>query len=149
MNFKAFVWGLTFLAAGTSAWAQAAPSRSRAIFDALDRNHDGFVSIDEFHKDIVASWQALDLNHDGFISDDELQTLPSRARSLLLSSLKHADANGDHRITFKEVVQARMQAFDAADSNHDDRLSLNELLAYEARLEAKPAAKPAVKAARH
>ena len=54
---------------------------------------------------------------------------------LLLRALKAADRDGDGRLSFKEVVEARMSYFDQADTNRDDRISLDEALAYDALLQ--------------
>lgn len=99
------------------------------------RAADEEVSLDDFRKDVLRSWHALDLDGDGYITQAELKSLPKGARGML-GSLRRADTDGDGRLSFKEVVAARMAAFDAADTNGDDRLSKDEIAAYEVKLRA-------------
>ena len=109
------------------------PTASRAAFEAADLDRDGYISLAEFHKNALQAWHALDTNRDGWIDLDELSVLPKVLRVSLLGSLKRADRDGDLKLSFKEVMNARMADFDAADTNRDDRLSLAEVLAFEAR----------------
>lgn len=92
---------------------------------------DGYISLDEFHKDVTRSWHALDLDGDGYVTEAELKSMPRGARGML-GSLRRADADKDKRLSFKEVVAVRMAAFDAADTDKDDRLSKDEIEAYQA-----------------
>lgn len=122
------------------AQAQRQPEISQQIFARADLNHDGEIDLAEFHKDIVNAFHALDLNRDGYISIAEIRAIPDRRRvELLLVLLRKHDTNRDSRLSFKEVVTARMAFFDAADRNHDDRLSLAEVTEYDAGLDAKVA----------
>ncbi|MCX7201837.1 MAG: hypothetical protein NTV17_05995, partial [Burkholderiales bacterium] len=43
---------------------------------------------------------------------------------------------GDGRLSFREVVEVRMRSFDEADTDRNDRISLDEALAFDKRLEA-------------
>lgn len=106
-----------------------------AVSSGIARAAEGEVTLDEFRKDVLRSWHALDLDGDGYITQAELKALPKGARGML-GSLKRADTDGDGRLSFKEVVAARMAAFEAADTNGDDRLSKEEIAAYEAKLRA-------------
>jgi Ca2+-binding EF-hand superfamily protein len=108
------------------------PSAKRLSFDAVDLNRDGFISLAEFHKDLLRSWHALDVDRDGYVSRDEVHQLPQHGPGLY-KSLKRADLNGDGKLSFKEVVDARMDYFDHADANRDDQLSLAEVMSYKQR----------------
>jgi Ca2+-binding EF-hand superfamily protein len=133
MSFKA--WALALAGAFTvhAAHAQTQPSVSRQIFLGTDLNRDGYVDLDEFHKDVVNSFHALDHNRDGFISVDEMRSIPDKARvELLLQTLKMADQDRDGRLSFKEAVERRMANFDVADADKDGRLSLAEVVAFDA-----------------
>lgn len=94
---------------------------------------DGSVTLDEYHQDLVKSWHALDLDGDGYITRAELKALPRKAQGML-GTLRRADTDGDGRLSFKEVVSARMAAFEAADTDGDDVLSAAEIKAYEDKL---------------
>ena len=129
---------LTLLSCSTaSAIAQTAqPTVSKQIFSDADADRDGYVDLNEFHRDIAASFVLLDHDHDGYITREEISSIPDKARvKLLLRALNAADRDGDGRLSFKEVVTARMAYFDQADTNHDDRISLDEALAYDALLQ--------------
>ncbi len=110
------------------------PSATQKAFAASDRDNDGVISLDEFHKDILKSWRALDLDHNGEITKAELESIPDRgAVRAMLRLLQRSDSNGDLKLSFKELVEARMAFFDEADANHDDRLSLSEVLEFESK----------------
>jgi Ca2+-binding EF-hand superfamily protein len=113
--------------------AQTQPSVSRQIFLDADLNKDGYVDLDEFHKDIVNSFHALDHNRDGYITVEEIRAIPDKGRvDLLLVLLKSADTDRDSRLSFKEVVVMRMAYFDRADTDKDERMSLAEVVAFDA-----------------
>jgi hypothetical protein len=117
------------------------PSAAKQAFAAADLNNDGVVSLDEFHKDIVKSWHALDLDHNGDIARAELESIPDRgAVRAMLRLLQRSDSNSDQKLSFKELVEARMAFFDEADANHDDRLTLSEALEFDARRSPKASA---------
>lgn len=106
------------------------PEAVREAFKAADLDHDGFISLEEFHKNALQAWHALDRDGDGFISDAELAPLPRTLRASLLGSVQRSGAGGDGRLSFKDVMAARMADFDSADTDRDDRLSLDEVLAF-------------------
>ena len=120
----------------TASAQTAQPTVSRQIFSDADADRDGYVDLNEFHRDIAASFVLLDHDRDGYITREEISSIPDKARvKLLLRALVAADRDGDGRLSFKEVITARMAYFDQADTNHDDRISLDEALAYDALLQ--------------
>lgn len=133
MSLMAVSLVLAGAAAVTAADAQTQPSVSRQIFLDADRNKDGYVDLDEFHKDVVRSFHALDHNRDGYVGADEIRSIPDKTRvDLLLRALRLSDKDGDGKLSFKEVVERRMAYFDAADSDKDERLAMAEVVAYDA-----------------
>jgi hypothetical protein len=100
---------------------------------AADHNHDGYISLDEYHRDIARSWAALGPDATGHVRLEDLSAIPGLRRSVL-ERLRRADTDGDGRLSFKEVVTARMAQFDAADLDRDDRLSMKECVDHERKL---------------
>ena len=104
--------------------------RLQAICSAADLNHDGNVSLDEFHQDIVQGWHSLGPDAEGYVHLAHLSQLPRIGKGQL-RRLAAADKDGDGKLSFTEVVQARMAYFEAADVDQNDMLSLQECMAYE------------------
>lgn len=128
-------------AASGAVSAAAAPARggggsgAEQACRAADHDHDGFVSLEEYHRDIARSWAALGPDATGHVRLEDLAAIPGLRRSVL-ERLRRADTDGDGRLSFKEVVTARMAQFDAADLDRDDRLSMKECVDHERKLAA-------------
>ena len=126
-------------ASGPAPGAAAAPTRggggsgAEQACRAADHNHDGYIGLDEYHRDIARSWAALGPDATGHVRLEDLATIPGLRRSVL-ERLRRADTDGDGRLSFKEVVTARMAQFDAADLDRDDRLSMKECVDHERKL---------------
>ena len=141
MNFKNFHFalGLSLLAlaaqAATPAAKVLAPASDhlKAACMAADFNHDGYVSLDEFHQDVLNSWRALHPDASGYVIIADLESVPGMTKGML-ERLKRANTNGDGKLSFKEVVTARMAYFEAADTNNDDKLSMQECMDYQRKM---------------
>lgn len=112
--------------------------RLQAICTAADLDHDGNVSLDEFHQDIVQSWHSLGPDASGYVNLAELAQVPRMGKGRI-KRLAAADKDGDGKLSFKEVVEARMAYFEAADADNNDLLSVPECVAFEKK---RRAAKP-------
>jgi len=104
--------------------------RLQAICSSADLNHDGSVSLDEFHQDIVQSWHSLSPDATGYVQLADLAHVPRMGKGRM-SRLAAIDKDGDGKLSFKEVVETRMAYFDAADADQNDQLSIQECVAYE------------------
>ena len=137
MNLKQFPIGaaLTLVMLAAQAATPSAPPKNRlqAACMAADVNHDGSVSLEEFHHDIVKGWRALLPGSDGFVSLKELGQVPGMNRRHL-ERLQKADTDKDDKLSFKEVVEARMAYFDAADTDKNDAIALQECVDHERKL---------------
>jgi hypothetical protein len=117
--------------------ALAQPSVSNRAFQEADLDGDGFVDLGEFQKNVVRGFHAIDGNRDGFLDLDELRAIRVNTRSgdrLAQVMLRAHDADGDGRLSFREVVVGRMAYFEEADADRDDRLSASEAHAYDERM---------------
>ena len=119
--------------ATTATIKTAAPDRQRVACMAADFNHDGFVTLSEFHQDVLQGWRSLHPLDSGYVSLEDLASVPGMGRGTM-ERLKIADTDGDGKLSFKEVVAARMAFFDAADANSDDQLSMQECVDHQRRL---------------
>ncbi|WP_255593368.1 EF-hand domain-containing protein [Acidovorax sp. sic0104] len=110
--------------------AKSRGQRLQAICSAADLNHDGTVSLDEFHQDIVQSWHSLGPDAAGYVNLAQLAQVPRIGKGRL-KRLAASDKDGDGKLSFKEVVETRMAYFEAADTNQNDELSIQECVTYE------------------
>lgn len=115
---------------GHKAPAKPRGQRLQAICSAADLNHDGSVSLDEFHQDIVQSWHSLSPDATGYVQLADLAQVPGMGKGRV-KRLAASDKDGDGKLSFKEVVETRMAYFEAADTNQNDELSIDECVAYE------------------
>jgi hypothetical protein len=111
--------------------AGAASLDNGQLFAAADKNGDGVVSKQEFLGERAKRFDAMDANHDGWLSQDELAAgLPNwRARRFLPLMFGQFDADGDGRVTRVEFAKAPTPVFDRADANGDGVVSQAEVKA--------------------
>lgn len=134
MNFQKLHF--TLLLSCLAFAAHAAPDASERLKAAClsaDFNHDGHVSLDEFHQDILNGWRALPSDAEGYVRIADLAAIPGMGRGMV-ERLKNADTDGDGKLSFKEVVIARMAYFEAADTNNDLQLSMQECVDHQRKL---------------
>lgn len=113
--------------------AGASAQRTRMACMAADRNHDGRISLEEFHQEVTRNWNALPQDATGHVVLADLAQIPGMDRRTL-DRLRQADRDGDGRLSFKEVVATRMAMFDAADVDSSDSISVDECVAQERKL---------------
>ena len=92
---------------------------------AWDKNKDGKVSRDELPTPLQAKFDQLDHTKDGWLTVEDL--LAARRPMLLqMSPIAVLDTDGDGDVTMQEYMQASVQWFARADTNKDDRVTLEE-----------------------
>lgn len=112
---------LAGLAASASAFGQANP-----MFQHMDTNHDGRISLQEHAAAEQATFNRIDANHDGQLTADEMRT----ARL----ALGVAESSGDERAATAAENAAIAQAlFERLDTDHDGRVSTAEMQAAHSR----------------
>ncbi len=109
---------------GGGAWAQSpSPSELRQQFQETDRNGDGRIDREEFHRRSVDLFYLLDKDRKGYLMIGDLKGLPGQ-------DFKAADREGDGKLTLEEFINGRFGNFDAADTNGDGVLTLAEIEVY-------------------
>ncbi len=129
--------------------------QTRVRFDAINKDEDNFISLDEFQASGKRGFDYLDENKDGVIkATDKLPTRERAARKAEKVTLRQAptlrmptthspkgmqglyDINGDEQVTFDEYLTVREKQFHRTDENGDGMLTEREyLLEFEDRLD--------------
>lgn len=103
-----------------------------------DGNGDGVITRAEYAAFRMARFDRLDRNHDGYISREDfgrmIRLMPRIGRRID-ALLALADTNYDGRVSRAEYAAAPMPLFDKLDLNHDGRLDQRELAAARAHVE--------------
>jgi Ca2+-binding EF-hand superfamily protein len=108
---------LLFLPAAQALTLPAA-SEIKAAFDALDADHNGAVSLDEWEKASFALFRAADKNNDNFLDPSELA-----GTNITQDTFALADENHDGKLSVAEFMRLRRALFIAADIDRNDNLS--------------------------
>ena len=109
----------------------AAPPQSRAVerFMLLyDINGDGKVTVAEINDDQARIFTALDVDNDGSLSTDEMKRrgrLLQAYRTTTLFDLM--DANGDGKLSLKEIQAPTGRWFKRYDANNDGVMDAGEV----------------------
>ncbi|MDO6415686.1 EF-hand domain-containing protein [Sphingomonas sp. BIUV-7] len=120
-----YLFACLLLGASGAAGAQTIPNRpiqrneivaaAKRQFAAIDANHDGVVTLDEYGR-----FRATAAGRAAAASDNPFQHVGSHW-------FEHADPNGTGRVTLDMAAQRPLQMFDQFDLNHDGTLGLDEL----------------------
>jgi Ca2+-binding EF-hand superfamily protein len=119
---------LAVAAAGACLAQGKVPSTADARFAALDGNHDGVVSKDEYNADALFS--ALDTDRNYRISASELDAVLGPQADGMPSAadrIRNLDRNGDGELNDEELRNAAETRFQWLDKNQDGKLDLSEL----------------------
>jgi EF-hand domain pair len=104
--------------------AQIGPAHdARTWVKQHDRNGDGKLDREEFHRAVVEAFFFRDKDKSGSLVIEELKEASPEA-------LKAVRRKVDGRITLQEYVNALFKDFEAADTDHDGLLSVEEIENY-------------------
>ena len=117
----------------SAAAQQSASDRAKRWFMENDRDHDGYLTVDEVVAYQLKLLRRMDLFGDGNISPQEYcaNTSYGSADEIARCHRQFAeiDANGDGYITAEEVTEYYRLLLETADVKKDGKVSLDEWLA--------------------
>jgi Ca2+-binding EF-hand superfamily protein len=132
-------------ASATPATASDTPANNRAQFaqkraqfaqkhfDALDANHDGVVTEDEYLAGATAQFKKLDVQGNGQLTAQSLASSPEalkRDEHRAQHEVKRLDTNGDGVVSQAEYLAAAKTRFGRLDKNGDGFIDSDELPAH-------------------
>jgi Ca2+-binding EF-hand superfamily protein len=146
-NEKLIASGLWWLALafGGTALGQGPRSQPRPVLLALDTDHDGKLSAAEIQA-APKSLATLDRNQDGRLTDDEYLAPPEAngaSADELVQQFMAFDKNGDGILEASEVPARMQNLFKRGDTNHDGKLTPDEIRAM-ANRQGMPAGNPSL-----
>ncbi len=100
------------------------PLTPQEFIESADKDKNGYVDRLEYLKRMSDAFFFLDTNKDGFLSLGEMQpAVPGIDRK----RFEAADTNHDGKLSLHEYLRAMSHDFDAADLNDDGVLDHNEI----------------------
>jgi Ca2+-binding EF-hand superfamily protein len=113
--------------------------RTKDMMHMIDANHDGMVSRDEWKAWQERVFDAMDKNKDGFLTSDEFfQTADDNvipfatqaySRGLRTKEMfAKIDANGDGKVSKQEFVDYQMKVFDTMDKQKKQQLGVADFI---------------------
>ncbi len=122
---RALGLALTLLLAGPALAQPPAPTAEdvNRAFRETDRNGDGRIDREEFHRRTVEVFYFLDTNRDGHLVVGEIAVIP-------IEAFRAADRDGDGKLSLQEYLNARFKDFDAMDADRDGVVTKEELERY-------------------
>jgi len=106
---------------------------AQRVFDKLDTNHDGVVTLDEYVAAARARFAALDPQNTGKVTAAEIAASPraeAHAQHAAAHLVKAMDTNGDGVVTLDEYLAAAKKRFSRLDKNGDGFIDADELPAH-------------------
>jgi len=97
------------------------------FFKKLDRNNDGFVTLNEYMVWREAQFRRLDSNKDGFLSRLEVSSGRKRFDRKLLEKFYLNDLDRDQTLSWEEYQEASRRRFLYLDADRDGNLSQTEM----------------------
>lgn len=117
---------------------QARAQQTGAMFQRLDKNHDGVISKDEWPR-AAEGFTRLDANSDGVLSQDELLRAATPRQAMrqqrinrqIQRQVRRMDTNGDRTIS-REEWRGKADLFDRMDADKDGLLTAAEIRQFRA-----------------
>ena len=137
--------GLLVFGAGGTVHARGGETVDQK-FQAMDTNHDGQLSMDEFVAGHAKKFDKMDKNGDGKVTSAEMQAAkeakaqehggePANAEGMTADKMSKLDTNGDGAISKQEFEAGARDRFRAMDTDHDGHLTKSELEAGHAKMQ--------------
>jgi Ca2+-binding EF-hand superfamily protein len=104
------------------------PSLAASVFDGIDTDNDGTISLDEAKAAASSTFGKLDVDHDGTLSRAEL-----RGR-ILEQDWKTADPDNDKTLTKDEYLNYVEVVFKRADTDGDGTVDAKEARTHAGRV---------------
>jgi hypothetical protein len=102
------------------------PLTRKQIMESADKNRDGKIGRVEFRERMREAFFFVDRNKDGFLTLDEYQLIQGADSR----RFTRADRNKDAKLSIDEFLKAVTEDFDAADKNDDGVLDEEEVKAW-------------------
>lgn len=102
--------------------------RGGQMWDRLDADGDGVVTLNELNESQREFFAAADANGDGAVSKDEMKAFHNSKRAAMAAE-RMGDANGDGAVDRKEYDAAAAARFDKLDTDKDGVISEEEITA--------------------
>ncbi|WP_448204936.1 hypothetical protein [Azospirillum sp. sgz302134] len=126
MKFLGFLMAIAVLP--LNAWAadvSAGDRRTKQLFDLLDDNHDGVITLPEFKNNQMLVFYIWDRNKDLVLTPDEVPLPPDVFARI---------AGSNSKIDTIEFLNTVDEAFKRADANHDGKLDRREFATLRQRI---------------
>ena len=97
------------------------------LFERLDRDDSGTVSLSEFIDGTSGRFDRLDADGNGTVSEAEIDAfIADRTKRIKDRVLSHLDADSDGSVTRAEYDETRRRRFARTDGNGDGEIDLDE-----------------------
>ena len=125
----ALVLAVGGLLLSSSAFAEEQQMTVTEKFAAMDTNHDGKISPDEYAVYTRIMFDKMDTNKDGQLTVVEIQAAhPGKAKGMSVSEkVKMVDTNRDGTVSVEEYTAGGKTVFEKMDSDGDGYVTITEM----------------------